>query len=77
MSSEFSERDANLFGRNVCLIRRRRGLTQEQLAERAGLSRDTVHKLEGGKRFPRLATVLDLADTLAVDPCALLEGLRP
>ena len=74
--SEFSERDANLFGRNLCLVRRRRGLSQEQLAERAGLSRDTIHKLECGKRFPRLATVLVLADSLAVDPNALLEGLR-
>jgi transcriptional regulator with XRE-family HTH domain len=72
-----AERDANLFGRNLCLVRRRRGQSQEQLAARAGLSRDTIHKLEGGKRFPRLATVLTLADTLGVDPCELLEGLRP
>jgi transcriptional regulator with XRE-family HTH domain len=72
-----AEHDANLFGRNLCLVRRRRGLSQEQLAARAGLSRDTIHKLEGGERFPRLATVLVLADSLVVDPCELLNGLRP
>jgi transcriptional regulator with XRE-family HTH domain len=72
-----TERDANLFGRNLCLLRRRRGHSQEQLAARSGLSRDTIHKLEGGKRSPRLATLLTLADTLSVDPCELLKGLRP
>lgn len=72
-----AERDANLFGRNVCLVRQRRGQSQEQLAARSGLSRDTIHKLEGGKRSPRLATLLTLADTLGVDPCELLKGLRP
>ena len=74
---EAVEADANLFGRNVCLARRQRGLSQEQLAARTGLSRDTIHKLEGGKRFPRLATVLVLADAFGIDPCALLQGLRP
>jgi transcriptional regulator with XRE-family HTH domain len=72
-----AERDANLFGRNLCLVRRRCGYSQEQLAARAGLSRDTIHKLEGGKRSPRLGTLLVLADTLGVSPCELLEGLRP
>lgn len=72
-----TEHDALMFGRNLCLIRRRRGLSQEQLAATARLSRDTIHKLEAGRRFPRLATVLDLADSLVVDPCELLKGLRP
>jgi transcriptional regulator with XRE-family HTH domain len=72
-----TEADAKLFGRNLCLVRRRRGQSQEQLAARAGLSRDTIHKLEGGKRSPQLGTLLTLADTLGVDPCELLKGLRP
>jgi transcriptional regulator with XRE-family HTH domain len=72
-----AERDANLFGRNLCLIRRRCGQSQEQLASRAGLGRDTIFKLEAGKRSPTLRTLLILADTLGVDPCELLKGLRP
>ena len=74
---EGTEADANLFGRNLFLARRQRGISQEQLAARTGLSRDTIHKLEGGKRFPRLATVLVLADAFGIDPCALIQGLRP
>lgn len=71
------ERDAKLFGRNLCLVRRRCGHSQERLAARAGLSRDTIHKLEMGHRSPTLGTLLAIADTLRVDPCELLDGLRP
>lgn len=72
-----NERDAKQFGRNLCLVRRRHSHSQELLAARAGLSRDTIHKLEMGHRSPRLDTLLALADTLEVDPCELLKGLRP
>ncbi|HEY2478524.1 MAG TPA: helix-turn-helix transcriptional regulator [Solirubrobacterales bacterium] len=72
-----AERDAKHFGRNLLLARRRHGLSQERLAARAGLSRDTIYKIEMGTRSPRLDTLLRLADTLGVDPCELLMGLRP
>jgi transcriptional regulator with XRE-family HTH domain len=72
-----SELDAKTFGRNLCLTRQRCGYSQEDLAERAGMSRDGVNKIEAGTRSPRLGTLLALADSLGVDPCELLEGLRP
>jgi transcriptional regulator with XRE-family HTH domain len=72
-----SEHDALIFGRNVCLMRRRRGLTQEALAKRAAMQRDSVQKIEAGKRSVRLGTLLALADAVGVDPCELLKGLRP
>jgi transcriptional regulator with XRE-family HTH domain len=72
-----SERDAKQFGRTLCIVRRRRGPSQEGLAARAGLSRDTIHKLEMGHRSPTLGTMLAIADSLGVDPCELLKGLRP
>lgn len=72
-----AERDANLFGRNLYLLRRRCGLSQERLAARSGLCRDTIYKLEGGRRSPSLRSLLILADALEVDPCELLKGLRP
>jgi transcriptional regulator with XRE-family HTH domain len=68
--------DAKLFGRNLCLLRCRRGLSQEALARGAGLCRDTVWKTEMGIRSPTLGTLLALADALNVDPGELLEGLR-
>jgi transcriptional regulator with XRE-family HTH domain len=65
-----------MFGRNLCLARRRSGLSQERLAERTGLCRDTIYKIEMGQRSPRLDTLLTLADALSVDVSNLLEGLR-
>jgi transcriptional regulator with XRE-family HTH domain len=72
-----NEYAANMFGRNLCLARRRRGLSQEKLAEHTGLCRDTIFKIEMGQRSPRLDTLLTLADALQVDATDLLSGLRP
>jgi transcriptional regulator with XRE-family HTH domain len=67
---------ANMFGRNLCLARQRHGLSQERLAERTGLCRDTIYKIEVGQRSPRLDTLLVLADSLQIDVAELLKGLR-
>jgi transcriptional regulator with XRE-family HTH domain len=72
-----TEPDALLFGRNLHLARKRRGMSQTTLAERAGLSRDAIYKLEMGRRSARLGTLFALADALGIDPSDLLEGLRP
>ena len=75
------EEDPRGFG---ALLKRQRlaaGLTQEALAERAGLSPKAVSDLERDPaRSPRLGTVALLADALAVDPDAraeLLAAARP
>jgi transcriptional regulator with XRE-family HTH domain len=72
-----NEHDALMFGRNLCLVRRRHGLSQEKLAERTGLCRDTIYKIEMGQRSPRLDTLLTLAGALHVDAAELLKDLRP
>jgi len=48
-------------------LRTKRGLTQEELAEAAGLSRDAIVRLERGDRQPRFGTLNALADGLGVD----------
>jgi transcriptional regulator with XRE-family HTH domain len=63
------------FGRNLVDARRRRGVSQERLAFAAGLTRDTIGKLENGRRQPRLATILILCEVLRVEPNELLDGL--
>jgi transcriptional regulator with XRE-family HTH domain len=68
--------DADDFGHNLRMARRRADLSQERLARTAGLALDTVHKIEHGKRRPRLDTIWALADALEVKPGELLEGLR-
>lgn len=55
-------------------LRAARGLTQEQLCERAGISVDAVSRIEGGSRVPTLDTLARLARALAVSPSALLEN---
>ncbi len=48
-------------------VRIEKGLTQEELAERSGVHRDTIQKLETGQREARPATVKKLADALGVE----------
>lgn len=75
-------------GDRIARLRLRRKLTQEGLAERAGLSVDIVRKLEQGVRQnARLTTLNALASALDVEPSLLVgqpttfevrdEGDRP
>ncbi|WP_373686785.1 helix-turn-helix domain-containing protein [Streptomyces lunaelactis] len=60
-------------GDRVARLRMRRKLTQEGLAERAGLSVDVVRKLEQGVRqTARLTTLNALARVLDVEPSTLV-----
>ncbi len=58
--------NGNLFGVKLREFRERAGLTQPQLAERAGLSKAGVADLEQGRREPTWGTVQALADALGV-----------
>ncbi len=51
-----------------------RALTLRALAERSGVSYDTINKLELGQRPARLSTIRKLADTLEVEPRKLMKG---
>ncbi len=50
-------------------------MTQEQLAEKSNLDRMTIAFVEGGRRFPRLATLQAIAGALGVSIKDLFEGL--
>ncbi|MFD7720490.1 helix-turn-helix domain-containing protein [Streptomyces sp. NPDC059814] len=59
-------------GDRIARLRLRRKLTQERLAERAGVSVDVVRKLEQGVRSTaRLTTLNALARALDVEPSVL------
>lgn len=66
---------SRILGRNLVAFRGRVGLSQEGTADRAGLHRTEVALIEGGKRLPRLDTIVKLAGAVEVQPCALLEGM--
>ncbi len=57
----------------IKVLRDRRGLTQEQLAEKAGVSRTYLARLETGRQDPTLSTLEKLAKALGVRVGRLLE----
>ncbi|MCG7287604.1 helix-turn-helix domain-containing protein [Cellulomonas sp. ACRRI] len=59
-------------GRNIRRIRATRGLSQEELAELIGNHRTYVGSVERGERNLSLRSLERLADSLGVDPVALL-----
>lgn len=64
------------FGRNVRAARTERGWTQEELAERSGLTPVQISRVERGVREIRLTTLLKLVSALDADPGELLLGLH-
>ena len=58
-------------------LRQCRHLSQAALAERAGLSTETVSAIERGKHVPRADTVLALARALACSPEDLFDLWEP
>lgn len=65
------------FGEAVLLWRLKRGLTQEELARRAGVPRPNLSAIERGKREVSLKTVRALAVALDVRPGVLVDGITP
>jgi transcriptional regulator with XRE-family HTH domain len=63
------------FGENLLRVRQARKLSQESLAERAGIHRTQITLIESGRREPRLLTLVRLAGALEVDVSVLLEGV--
>ena len=63
------------FGVRVREARLARGLSQENLAEIAGLHRTYIGTVERGERNPALVNLVRIADALSVDLSALTSGL--
>lgn len=52
-----------------------RGLTQRELAEKAGTTHVAISQIEAGKRQPRPSMITKLAEALEVKPEDLLRGV--
>jgi transcriptional regulator with XRE-family HTH domain len=59
-------------GENLKATRTRRLLTQDELAERAGVSQSTIANIERDNAEPQFRTIRKLAKALEVDPTELL-----
>jgi transcriptional regulator with XRE-family HTH domain len=56
--------DLRRFRRDVRNAREERGWTQDELAAKVGVTRNTVHRLERGQHTPETATLMATADVL-------------
>lgn len=65
---------SELIGQNLRALRRQCGLTQEELARRAQVSRSQLRNIEYGKGNPTLNTLQLLADALHVEVTQLIGG---
>lgn len=63
-------------GLNIQELRRARGISQEDLAHRAGVNRGYMGKLENAKYSASLDKIEAIAGALQVDPSELLKPRR-
>lgn len=61
-------------GRLIAELRKKQGLTQQQLADKLNLSNKTISKWESGSGSPDISNLPILADTLGVTVDELLKG---
>jgi transcriptional regulator with XRE-family HTH domain len=62
-----------IVARNLKRLRQERGLTQEELADLAGLNRNYVGMIERQENAATVDTLEELAKALQVEPVRLLE----
>jgi transcriptional regulator with XRE-family HTH domain len=68
--------DLKALGREIRRHRKQAKLSQEQLAERAGLHRNYVGYLERGERNPAATTLFQIARALGIGLAELVSALR-
>jgi len=67
--------EAEKFGDIVRTLREERGLTQDQLAEHAGVSATYIGFIERGDNVPTLTIILQIASALKIRPSDLIRDL--
>ena len=68
--------DQQKIGRFIQALRKEKGLTQEQLAERFMVARRTVSRWETGSNLPDIVLLGEMSDFFEVDLRELLDGER-
>lgn len=62
------------FGENLQFLRKRSGLTQEELAEKMEVSRQSVSKWESNAAYPEMDAIIRLCGLFSCDMDTLLRG---
>lgn len=55
-------------GRSIRTLRKRRNLTQKELAQLSGLSESSLRSYELGTRYPKADAIAKIAEALTVPP---------
>ena len=66
-----------IIAENIRKERRRLGITQAELAERADVSLDTIKSVENGRRAMSLDTYLNIVHALESSPMVLMSQQHP
>ena len=61
-------------GQNIAFYRKRRDITQEELAERVNIHNVHLSRIENGISAASLDTVFAIADALGVEPYKLFQN---
>ena len=61
------------FCEKLIILRKRRGLTQEEFAREVGVSRQSVYKWESGKSYPEAAKLMEIRRLYGVSVDELLD----
>ena len=68
------QKDYEQIGLNIMFYRKKLGLTQLALAERANYSRNHIQQIETAAAVPSVAALLDIAKALEISPAQLFES---
>lgn len=69
------EKDLQALGKEIRRHRDAKGLSQEKLAELAGLNRNYIGFLERAERSPRVTIIFRIARALDLHPCELIREM--
>ena len=75
MSNAQEQKMMKAFGKRVAEVRRSKGVTQQELAEKITMSVVAIAYIETGKRWARLGTLSKIANNLKVNVSDLFKGL--
>lgn len=67
--------EKNMIGKYLRDLRRRRGMSQQELALALGVSKQTISNWEVGSKVPRMKTVEKIANIFGVSRNSILAGL--
>lgn len=67
----------NIIGRQIMLLRKKYGLTQEDLALKLGYSKQTISNWETGLKTPRMGAIQKISDLFNVSKSFIIDGDHP